>query len=339
MVPNYQSLDQYVKLYPKLLLLVDEYSMISSKMLDSINEALIKSTQRSSIMGGVKTIFFGDIAQLLPVQKHEGTMWQSEIYNSVNRYNLADPIRQKEIRFIEILDKVRLYNFDQSVIEFINERTILKSNLPVYCLRLYTTRNRVRTANEKDYAEFPGEGYAIESHDTYIGTKGTASRALKDTRLLQFLYLKVDMPIMLIQNLNTAHGWVNGTIATIEFIEDDNICLKKIIRNSDGLEEEKIYWIQRITRQVPGTSYTRSQFPIVPAFASTIHKSQSATIDCVGIHLDDMLTHGQLYVAMSRVRKMEDLYFFGADLPICIKRRYGCEADAVEIIRKRRKPV
>jgi ATP-dependent exoDNAse (exonuclease V) alpha subunit len=50
-----------------------------------------------------------------------------------------------------------------------------------------------------------------------------------------------------------------------------------------------------------------SQFP--PAFATTIHKGQSTTIDCVGIHLDNMLSHGQLYVAMSRVKKLEDLYF------------------------------
>lgn len=335
LVPNYQSLDQYVKLYPKLLLLIDEYSMISSKLLESINEALVKSTQRSSIMGGIKTVFFGDIAQLLPVQKNEGAMWESQIYNSVNRYNLTLPVRQKERRFIEILDKVRLYNFDKAVIDFINERTILKSELPKNCLRLYTTRKRVRLANEKDYESFPGEGHVLQSHDTYSGNKGTAIRALKETRLLQFLHLKVNMPVMLLQNLNTSQGWVNGTIALVEYIEDENICLKKAVIHKDGYEEEKIYWIQRITRHIPGTSYTRSQFPIVPAFASTIHKSQSATIDCVGIHLDNMLTHGQLYVAMSRVRRLEDLHFFGADLPIHIKRKYGCEVDAVEIIRKK----
>ncbi|KAG2193339.1 hypothetical protein INT47_003721 [Mucor saturninus] len=123
MLQRYFRLKGY-KLYPKLLLLVDEYSMISSKMLDSTNEALIKSTQRSLIMGGVKTNFCADIPQLLPIQKPQSA--------------------KKEIRFIELLDKVRLYNFDRSVIEFINEKIILKSNLPVYYLRLYTTRNRKR---------------------------------------------------------------------------------------------------------------------------------------------------------------------------------------------------
>ncbi|KAG2205654.1 hypothetical protein INT47_008010 [Mucor saturninus] len=80
-------------------------------------------------------------------------------------------------------------------------------------------------------------------------------------------------------------------------MEEENICLRK--RLPDG--SDSIYWIQRVSRQVPNTSYTRNQYPIIPAFASTIRKSQSATIDCVGIHLDNMMSHGQLYVAMSRV--------------------------------------
>lgn len=332
-VPNYQTLDGYIKLYPKVILLIDEYSMISAKLLESLNEILIKTTQRSSIMGGVKTIFFGDIAQLPPIKEEEGMIWNSAIFNTVNRYHLSQPVRQQDEYFIEVLNKTRVYDFDESVIKFINDRTVHKSNLPVQCLRLYTTRELVRKANKKELEEFPGDAVCIESEDTYVGSKRSAGNALKETRLLRILQLKIKMPVMLITNVNTKHGWVNGTIATIEYIDDNNICLKKTAANDTT--EERVYWIQRITRQVLGTSYTRTQFPIVPAFASTIHKSQSATIDCVGIHLDNMLTHGQLYVAMSRVRKAEDLYFFGADIPLSIKRKYGANCDAVEIIRKK----
>lgn len=322
-VPNYNTLNQYVKLYPKLILLIDEYSMISAKLLHIINDALIKTTQRATLMGGVKTIFFGDIAQLLPVKKdEEGSIWQSGIHDSVNRYNLNTHIRQQDEEFVDILNKIRVYNFDQSVIEFINKRTVSKSELPPCCLRLYTTRERVKIANETDYAEFPGNAQEIKAYDHYVGTKGTALYALKETRLLEVLQLKENMPVMLIQNLNVNLGWVNGTLATIEDIEEENICLKRTIRDEYDNPKEVIYWVQRITRQVPGTSYTRSQFPIVPAFASTIHKSQSATIDSVGIHLDNMLTHGQMYVAMSRVRKTEDLFFFDAKTPLSIKRMY-----------------
>ena len=66
-VPNFLILDQYVKLYPKMLLLIDEYSMISAKHFESINDALTRTTQRATIMGGIKTILFGDLAQPLPI--------------------------------------------------------------------------------------------------------------------------------------------------------------------------------------------------------------------------------------------------------------------------------
>ena len=204
--------------------------------------------------------------------------------------------------------------------------------MPSRCLSLYTTLERVTAANERDYNSFPGEGKVYDAQDNFTGNAGTARAALNETRLLQRLPLKEKMPVMLIQNLNVQGGWVNGTIAQIEYLEDDNIRLRKTSNNSNSVQ---IYWIQRISRQVQGTSYVRTQYPLVPAFAATIHKSQSLTIDRVAIHLDHMATHGQMYVAMSRVRRPEDLYFFNADLPLKIKRKFGADVDAVEVIRKR----
>ncbi|KAI8332543.1 hypothetical protein BD560DRAFT_341203 [Blakeslea trispora] len=45
-----------------------------------------------------------------------------------------------------------------------------------------------------------------------------------------------------------------------------------------------------------------------------------------------MMSHGQLYVAMSRVRKSENLFFFGSELPLRIKRKYGLNLDAIDIV-------
>jgi hypothetical protein len=47
-----------------------------------------------------------------------------------------------------------------------------------------------------------------------------------------------------------------------------------------------------------------------------------------------MLTHGQLYVAMSRV-KITDLYFFGASLPLKIKKKYSVDVEAINISRRK----
>ena len=54
--------------------------------------------------------------------------------------------------------------------------------------------------------------------------------------------------------------------------------------------------------------WQRRQFPIKPAFAMTINKSQGQTMQMAGLYLrPEVFTHGQMYVALSRVRQTRDL--------------------------------
>lgn len=53
---------------------------------------------------------------------------------------------------------------------------------------------------------------------------------------------------------------------------------------------------------------TRKQFPIRLSFAMTVYMAQGQSLDVVGIDLrEPAITHGQLYVALSRVMILQGL--------------------------------
>jgi ATP-dependent DNA helicase PIF1 len=58
----------------------------------------------------------------------------------------------------------------------------------------------------------------------------------------------------------------------------------------------------------------RKQFPVCPAFAMSINKSQGQTLDHVGIYLlTPVFTHGQLYVAPSRATLRRTVFILGSN--------------------------
>ena len=60
--------------------------------------------------------------------------------------------------------------------------------------------------------------------------------------------------------------------------------------------------------------YKRTQFPIVPAYAVTAHKSQGDTLDKVAINFSSVegqkayISYGSFYVALTRVKNSENVY-------------------------------
>lgn len=153
------------------------------------------------------------------------------------------------------------------------------------------------------------------------------------------LILKVGAKYMLTINIDTADGLTNGStgvLTAIDFainketgekrplriwLNFDDAIIGKIKRNKavSSLSRYKNRLNRKWTPLEPVT-YTikryksshlqvrRSQYPLVPAEAITIHKSQGTTLERVVVHLKPTIPRCMLYVACSRATTAQGLF-------------------------------
>ncbi|UYV82124.1 hypothetical protein LAZ67_21001012 [Cordylochernes scorpioides] len=91
-----------------------------------------------------------------------------------------------------------------------------------------------------------------------------------------------------------------------------NVLQARILTGSFRGEEVLIPRIPIIPNDLP-FKFRRLQFPVMVAFAMTINKSQGQTLQVLGVHLEaPCFSHGQLYVACSRVSSPKNLFVFSS---------------------------
>ncbi|MEE0669045.1 MAG: HRDC domain-containing protein [Prevotella sp.] len=151
----------------------------------------------------------------------------------------------------------------------------------------------------------------------------------------QILTLKEGAQVMFVKNDSSADkAFYNGMIGTVTEINEKNFFVRTkdtgvVIKVEPEQWENTRYEIDErtneITEEIEGTF---KQFPVKPAWAITVHKSQGLTFDRAIIDVQRAFTHGQTYVALSRCRTLEGLVL-SAPLPMSAIIRDGAVDDYV----------
>lgn len=313
------------KLYKNLeVLVVDEISMVRADMLDNMDYFLRVNREDPRPFGGVQIVFFGDLFQLPPVVSSEAehqlfqTVYESPYFFSaqvlrdgfeMEMVELRKVYRQENRHFLRLLDAIRLNQLDFEDLEDLNVRHVPDFKAFGNYITLSARNARVDSINRKemDKIPFPARLYTAKITGSFPEHLFPTEAALQ---------LKEGAQVMMVKN-DPQKQFVNGTIGRIIAMGDEKITVEVEDRESSRrVEIEQMDWEivrfalkaddpSEITTETIGTF---CQFPLKPAWAITIHKSQGQTFDKVIIDLGrGAFEHGQTYVALSRCRTLEGI--------------------------------
>lgn len=307
------------------LLVIDEISMLSAFMLEYLDKLFKMVRNNNYPFGGIQVIFIGDFLQLPPVAtKEERSVYEnkgkycfeSKVWDELNLKTvyLSKIYRQNDIKFCNILNNFRNGCLTDNDISVIKNRYV-SANLIENKLHLYSQKTEVKNYNKQQLDKIKSREVYFESMDkinsTLIKNKHDKEILLKrmdkNIRAQDVVILKEGCRVMLVKNYPLENIY-NGFCGTVINIDESSVTVKFDNGYENKFYKDKFDYYENETHI--GTRY---QIPFILAYAITIHKSQGLTLDEVVVDCSSAFESGLVYVALSRVRKLENLYILGFD--------------------------
>lgn len=295
-------------------LIIDEASMVRPDVLDYVDRKLRLYRLNDLPFGGVQIILFGDLFQLPPViKKNEAEIlkeWYKGNYffhshalreDGFHIIELTQVFRQKDERFINMLNRIREYQLLPMDIEDLSElRDNRQSkNFSTHAIHICSLRRDADKIN----AQMIGEAthvFPAVFKDAFNQKNAPCDINLK---------LREGARVMALTN-DSKQGFYNGSMGTVVSITQTKIGV--LLDDGHEVSIEPYTWTDR-EYQVNGNEIRTiekgscTQFPLALGWAITIHKSQGLTFDNIVVHCPYVFAPGMLYVALSRCTSMEGI--------------------------------
>ena len=302
------------------LIIIDEISMVRADVLDHINDELQRIRRNSEPFGGVQLLMIGDLQQLPPItpdneleilKPHYDSMYffDSKSLRNSDYYciELKSVYRQTDQRFIDILNRVRTGDVTHSDLDELNSHHVadFRPAQGDNYIQLVTHNRMADAINQREMAALSADTFMFDAKvtGTFPEDAFPTSRQLEIKKGAQVMFVKNDPD----------KRFINGMLGEVEEVSNDSIRVRlsgkdNIVKVEPTAWENIRYHMNEETHKIESTKIgSFMQYPIKPAWAITIHKSQGLTFDKAVIDAHEAFSPGQAYVALSRCRSLDGM--------------------------------
>lgn len=294
------------------VLIIDEISMLHKNQLNAVDKVLRFFQDGLHSFGGVQVVLCGDFFQLPPIGSPGETskekfafMSEAWVNANMNVCYLTEQYRQSDNDLNLILNEIRTGKISENSLSKLQETSKNSLNTDTEPTKLYTHNYDVDRINNQHLSKLSGASKSFKAK-----TKGNQKliETLKKSVLAgEELTFKIGAKVMFVKN-DKERRYVNGSLGTVIGFNEDGIPSVKLL---DGrtVYAQKEDW--SVLDDSGKTLANYNQIPLRLAWAITVHKCQGMTLDAAEIDLSKTFEMGQGYVALSRLKKLENLELKG----------------------------